>query len=168
VTPLDIIELVGVGLGAGFLAGLLGVGGGILMVPAMVLLMNFDQHVAQGTSLLVIIPAALTGSITHYRNGRLRVRDAAFIAAGGVFGAALGSVLALSTDDTLLRQLFAGLLLVTGLRILVTGIERRRRGAPTPVSAAVPMARATSSEVEAGTDVPATVHSSPLGQERHP
>jgi uncharacterized membrane protein YfcA len=167
VTAIDVVELVGVGLAAGFLAGLLGVGGGILMVPAMVLLMNFDQHVAQGTSLLVIIPAALTGSITHYRNGRLRVRDAAFIAAGGVFGAALGSVLALSTDDTLLRQLFAGLLLVTGLRILVTGI-RRRRGAPTPVSADVPTVRTTSSELETGTDAPAAVHSSPLGQERHP
>jgi uncharacterized membrane protein YfcA len=112
-------ELVVIGLAAGFLAGLLGVGGGILMVPAMVLLLGFDQHVAQGTSLLVIIPAAVTGSYTHHRNGRLVLRDAAFLAAGGVIGAVLGSVFALSIEDQLLRRLFAAFLLITGARILM-------------------------------------------------
>lgn len=120
-------ELGIIGVAAGFLAGLLGVGGGILMVPAMVLLLNFDQHVAQGTSLLVIIPAAITGSVTHYRNGRLTLRDAVFLAAGGVIGAALGSIFALSVADTVLRRLFAGLLLVSGLRILLVRHRNRRR-----------------------------------------
>jgi len=128
VTPLEILELIGIGVSAGFLAGLLGVGGGILMVPAMVLLMNFGQHVAQGTSLLVIIPAALTGSITHYRNGRLLLRDAVFLALGGAIGAVFGSVFALSVEDAVLRRLFAGLLLVSGLRIvLARGLNQRRR-----------------------------------------
>ena len=127
-TPLEILELIGIGVSAGFLAGLLGVGGGILMVPAMVLLMNFGQHVAQGTSLLVIIPAALTGSITHYRNGRLLLRDAVFLALGGAIGAVFGSVFALSVEDAVLRRLFAGLLLVSGLRIvLARGLNQRRR-----------------------------------------
>lgn len=115
----ELAELVVIGLAAGFLAGLLGVGGGVLMVPAMVLLLGFDQHVAQGTSLLVIIPAALTGSYTHYRNGRLVLRDAAFLAAGGVIGAVVGSVFALSMEDQLLRRLFAGFLLISGVRILL-------------------------------------------------
>ena len=106
------------GLTAGFLAGLLGIGGGVLMVPAMVLLFGFDQHVAQGTSLLVIIPAAITGSYTHHRNGRLVVRDAAMLAAGGVIGAVIGSVFALSIEDELLRKLFAAFLLVSAIRIL--------------------------------------------------
>jgi uncharacterized membrane protein YfcA len=122
VTPdqlVELAELVVIGLAAGFLAGLLGVGGGVLMVPAMVLLLGFDQHVAQGTSLLVIIPAALTGSYTHYRNGRLVLRDAAFLAAGGVIGAVVGSVFALSMEDQLLRRLFAGFLLISGVRILL-------------------------------------------------
>lgn len=127
-TPLEIVEFIGIGVSAGFLAGLLGVGGGILMVPAMVLLMNFGQHVAQGTSLLVIIPAALTGSITHYRNGRLVLRDAVFLALGGAIGAVFGSVFALSVEDAVLRRLFAGLLLVSGLRIfLARGLNQRRR-----------------------------------------
>jgi len=122
VTPdqlLELAELVVIGLAAGFLAGLLGVGGGVLMVPAMVLLLGFDQHVAQGTSLLVIIPAALSGSYTHYRNGRLVLRAAAFLAAGGVIGAVVGSVTALTMEDELLRRLFAGFLLIAGLRIVL-------------------------------------------------
>jgi uncharacterized membrane protein YfcA len=124
----ELVELVVIGLAAGFLAGLLGVGGGVLMVPAMVLLLGFDQHVAQGTSLLVIIPAALTGSYTHHRNGRLVLRDAAFLAAGGVIGAVIGSVLALSIEDQLLRRLFAGFLLISGVRILLPK-DFLRRGA---------------------------------------
>jgi uncharacterized membrane protein YfcA len=122
VTPdqlVDIVLLAIIGLSAGFSAGLLGIGGGILLVPAMVLILGFDQHVAQGTSLLVIIPAAVTGSITHYRNGRLAPRDAVFLACGGVVGAVAGSILALSIDDGSLRRLFAVFLLVTGVRILL-------------------------------------------------
>lgn len=115
----ELIQLVVIGLAAGFLAGLLGVGGGIVMVPAMVLLLGFDQHVAQGTSLLVIIPAALTGSFTHHRRGRLVLRDAALLAAGGVIGAVIGSVLALSVEETTLRRLFAAFLLISAVRILL-------------------------------------------------
>jgi uncharacterized membrane protein YfcA len=129
VTPDQVLELVGllaIGLAAGFLAGLLGVGGGILMVPAMVLLLGFDQHVAQGTSLVVIIPAALSGSYSHHRSGRLVLRDAAFLAAGGVIGAIMGGVFALSMDDELLQRLFAAFVLVSGLRILLP--KRRLQG----------------------------------------
>ena len=115
----QLVELVVIGLAAGFLAGLLGIGGGVLMVPAMVLILGFDQHVAQGTSLLVIIPAALTGSLAHYRRGRLVLRDAVTIAAGGVIGAVIGSVFALSIDDELLRRLFAGFLLIVAVRMLL-------------------------------------------------
>jgi len=116
---LQLVALVLIGLAAGFLSGLLGIGGGVLMVPAMVLILGFDQHVAQGTSLLVIIPAALTGSFAHYRRGRLGLRDAFTIAAGGVIGAIIGSVFALSIDDELLRRLFAGFLLIVAVRILL-------------------------------------------------
>ena len=114
---LTLATLLAIGVAAGFLAGLLGIGGGVLLVPAMVLLLGFDQHVAQGTSLLVIIPAALIGSWTHHRRGRLVLRDAAFVAAGGILGAAAGSLFALSIDDDLLQRLFAVLLFVTAIRM---------------------------------------------------
>jgi uncharacterized protein len=119
VTPAEIALLLGIGLAAGILAGLLGIGGGVLMVPAMVLLAGFDQHVAQGTSLLVIIPAAAAGSITHYRHSRLTLRDAGLLAAGGVIGALIGSFTALSLDEGLLQRLFAVLILVVAGRMLL-------------------------------------------------
>jgi uncharacterized membrane protein YfcA len=128
VTPLEILELLAVGLAAGLLAGLFGIGGGVVMVPAMVLIMGFDQHLAQGTSLLVIIPAAAAGSVTHYRHGRLALRDAAALAVGGVLGAILGSVTALSLDDQLLRRLFALFILAVAGRMLITrrsGVDPR-------------------------------------------
>jgi uncharacterized protein len=130
---LDLVQLLGlvaVGLAAGFMAGLLGVGGGILLVPAVVLLFGFDQHVAQGTSLLVIIPSALTGSITHLRTGRLSLRDAAMLAIGGIIGAVVGSAIALSMEDTILRRLFAGFLLISALRILLPKGLIGRNGEP--------------------------------------
>ena len=119
-TPPEILALLAIGLTAGLLAGLLGIGGGVVMVPAMVLIMGLDQHVAQGTSLLVIIPAAAFGSFTHHRHGRLALRDAAALAVGGVAGAVLGSVTALSLDDELLRRLFALLILLVAVRLLTT------------------------------------------------
>jgi uncharacterized protein len=117
--PLTLATLLAIGVAAGFLAGLLGVGGGILLVPAMVLLLGFDQHVAQGTSLVVIVPAAMIGTWTHYRRGTIRPRDAALVAAGGVIGAVIGSLSALSLDDELLRRLFAIVLLVVAVRMLL-------------------------------------------------
>ena len=125
-------SLLAIGLAAGFLAGLLGIGGGILIVPALVLLLGFDQHLAQGTSLVVIIPAALAGSWTHYRRGRLDLRVAAFVAVGGVVGAAIGSLSALSLDDALLQRLFAVVLIVVALRMLIP-----RRSDPTTEDAFV-------------------------------
>jgi uncharacterized protein len=117
--PLTVVTLLAIGIAAGFLAGLLGVGGGILLVPAMVLLLGFDQHVAQGTSLVVIVPAALIGTWTHYRRGTIRPRDAMLVAAGGVVGAVIGSLSALSIDDEILRRLFALVLLATAIRMLL-------------------------------------------------
>ncbi len=117
--PLTLATLLAIGVAAGFLAGLLGVGGGILLVPAMVLLLGFDQHVAQGTSLVVIVPAAMIGTWTHYRRGTIRPRDALLVAAGGVIGAVIGSLSALSLDDELLRRLFAVVLLVVAVRMLL-------------------------------------------------
>jgi uncharacterized protein len=122
--PLTLVTLLAIGAAAGFLAGLLGVGGGILLVPAMVLLLGFDQHVAQGTSLVVIVPAALIGTWTHYRRGTIRPRDALLVAAGGVLGAAIGSLSALSLDDELLRRLFALVLLATAVRMLLPQRDR--------------------------------------------
>jgi uncharacterized membrane protein YfcA len=111
--------LAAIGLVAGVLAGLLGVGGGVVLVPALVLMLGFDQHVAQGTSLVVIVPAALAGSTVNYRRGRFRLLDAALLVAGGLAGAAIGSSLALGLQDASLRRLFAVLLVAFGVQQLL-------------------------------------------------
>lgn len=109
-----------VGIVAGVLSGLLGIGGGAVMVPAMTLLMGLSQHVAQGTSLLVIIPTAVSGSITHYRMGNIRLPTAGWLSLGGVLGAVAGATLALASSDELLRALFGTYLAFTGFRMLQT------------------------------------------------
>lgn len=107
-----------VGAVAGVLSGLLGIGGGAVMVPAMTLLMGLSQHMAQGTSLLVIIPTAISGSMTHFRMGNIQLRTATWLSAGGVVGAVGGSFLALASPDAILRLLFGCYLAFTGLRML--------------------------------------------------
>jgi uncharacterized membrane protein YfcA len=111
--------LAAIGLVAGVLAGLLGVGGGVVLVPALVLMLGFDQHVAQGTSLVVIVPAALAGSTVNYRRGRFRLLDAVLLVAGGLAGAAIGSSMALGLQDASLRRLFAVLLVAFGVQQLL-------------------------------------------------
>jgi uncharacterized membrane protein YfcA len=99
-----------VGVLAGITSALFGVGGGIVMVPAMVLLMGISQHAAQGTSLAAIIPTALVGSHSHRRADLLDLPTAATLGVSGVLGATAGSVLALQLPATSLRQAFAVLM----------------------------------------------------------
>jgi uncharacterized membrane protein YfcA len=82
-------------------------------------MLGFDQHVAQGTSLVVIVPAALAGSTVNYRRGRFRLLDAVLLVAGGLAGAAIGSSMALGLQDASLRRLFAVLLVAFGVQQLL-------------------------------------------------
>lgn len=107
-----------IGLLTGVISGLLGIGGGIVMVPAMVLTLGLSQHLAQGTSLFVIVPTAAAGSVTHFRLGNIRFPVAGWLAIGGVAGAAAGAVVALLVPDQALRVIFALYLLDTGRRML--------------------------------------------------
>ena len=107
-----------IGLGAGALSASLGVGGGVIYVPALVLFFSFDQHVAQGTSLAVIVPTALLGAIVHARAGRVVWTYAVPLGVAAIAGGLAGGWLALELGDTLLRRMFAALLAVTALRML--------------------------------------------------
>ncbi len=105
------------GLVIGILSGLTGVGGGVFMVPAMVLGFGVAQRIAQGTSLLAILPTAAVGALTHYRQGDVDIRSAGWIALGGVPAALLGGALALWLSQRILIGLFGLLLLVAATRI---------------------------------------------------
>ncbi len=120
-TFVDALVAIAVGVAAGAYAGLLGVGGGIVMVPAMVLLLDQPQTVAEGTSLLAIVGTALVAARTHRRNRLIVPKWARLLAAGGVGGAVLGSFLAVAVinDEDLLRKIFGVFLLVMAARIAI-------------------------------------------------
>ncbi len=115
-----------VGVGVGVFSALFGVGGGILMVPFMVLVLGLTQHVSEGTSLLVIVPTALAGAITHARRGLVDVNAAVMLALGGVVGAVLGALLGLDLSADLLRRLFAVLVAIVGARLVIEGLRERK------------------------------------------
>ncbi|MBI4300423.1 MAG: sulfite exporter TauE/SafE family protein [Chloroflexi bacterium] len=114
-----------VGLAAGLLAGLLGVGGGIIMIPAMVLLLGIKQHMAQGNSLAVMAALAFVGSAVHYRHGNVDLRAVLWMAPAAITFGFLGSWLAGMIDATWLRRGFGILLLFVGLRMV---LSRQREG----------------------------------------
>ena len=113
-----VIGFVAVGFFAGILGGVLGVGGGIVFVPAMVTLYGFEQHLAQGTSLAVIVPTALVATLAHSRRGQVDWPLAVLLGAGGLAGGWAGARLALALDAPLLRMLFASFLVLMALRML--------------------------------------------------
>ncbi len=119
------------GVVAGLVSGTMGVGGGIVMVPAMVIFMGIDQVVAQGISLAVIIPTALSGAVQHYRLGHVDVRRALTIGIGGLAGGFGGAQVAQVLPRVVLRGLFAIFLLYSSQRMLGVQtwvIGRLRRG----------------------------------------
>jgi uncharacterized protein len=118
-----------VGVGSGAVSGLLGIGGGVLMVPAMVLLLSRSQHVAEGTSLLVIIPTALVGAATHWRHGYVALRIAAILGGAGIAGAVIGSHIALSVRSHTLLVLFVVYLMVMGARMVIPSRPSKPRAA---------------------------------------
>ncbi|MDQ3766228.1 MAG: sulfite exporter TauE/SafE family protein [Actinomycetota bacterium] len=115
-----------VGLVTGALSALLGVGGGIVMVPFMVLVLGFGQQLAEGTSLLVIIPTAVAGVMAHRRSGYLSVKTGLMVGGGGVAGAFLGARLALVTPGNVLQKVFGIVLAIAGARLVQAGIKARR------------------------------------------
>lgn len=109
-----------VGLAAGTVSASLGVGGGVVFVPALVILFSFDQHLAQGTSLAVIVPTAVVGAWVHARAHRVVWRFAIPLGIAGVAGGIIGGSIALALGDAVLRRLFALLLVATAYRMLRT------------------------------------------------
>ena len=122
-----VIAAVVTGVAAGLVSGVMGVGGGVVMVPSMVILMGIEQVVAQGISLAVIVPTALSGAFQHYRLGNVDVRRALTIGVGGVFGGFGGAQIAQLLPGPVLRGLFAVFLLFSSQRMLgVQGWVRQR------------------------------------------
>lgn len=113
------IAAIALGAAAGVISGLLGVGGGILFVPALTLVLSMSQLKAEATSLLAIIPVALVGAAQQYRYGHVRLRDASVLGGLSGLGVLGGVALANVLPEGILRYAFAALLLVVAARFLV-------------------------------------------------
>lgn len=111
-SPRFFIGCIGIGLAAGLLSGLFGVGGGTVIVPLLVLLLRFDQRLAAGTSLAAIIPTATVGVISYAVHGSVAWIPALILAVGAVLGAQVGTWLLPRLPVTVLRWGFVGFLLV--------------------------------------------------------
>ncbi len=120
-----VVLAIALGLAAGVLAGMFGVGGGILFVPTLVLL-GLGQLEAQATSLLAILPTVAAGAWSQRRYGHLRARAAAVVGLASVVGVEVGARVATSLPETGLRRLFAVLLFAVALQ-LVWRIRRSDR-----------------------------------------
>ena len=113
-----VLLLLLVGAIGGFLSGMFGVGGGIIMVPLLVWLIGLDQRHASATSLIAIIPSAVAGAIQYAVAGHLDIVVGLLIAAGGIAGSLVGTRLLKTLPLGWLRWLFIALLLVTAIRLL--------------------------------------------------
>jgi uncharacterized membrane protein YfcA len=116
--PTELAIGVGIGAVAGFFAGLAGIGGGVVIVPATVLLLALSQHQAQGASLVAIVLTSMSATVVNWRNRRLRVGDGLIAGAGGMFGSLIGTRVALATEGRTLSLIFGFLVLAVGLRSL--------------------------------------------------
>lgn len=114
-----IILLILIGLAAGFLSGLIGIGGGVIIVPALVILLGFSQKLAQGTSLgILLLPVGIFAVMNYYKQGYLNVNYVAIIAVTFVLGGFLGSKLALSLSDDKMKKIFAVVMMLIALKML--------------------------------------------------
>ena len=134
-----LIILIIIGLVAGMLGGMVGVGGGIVIVPALVFFLGFSQKMAQGTSLgILLLPVGLLGVWQFYKEGFVDLRVVFIISAGFFAGSYLGSKLALSLSQETVKKAFAILLIVVALKMLFfdkaitakSNIVRLEKGVP--------------------------------------
>jgi uncharacterized protein len=107
-----------IGLAAGIIAGLLGVGGGVLFVPGLVFFLGLDQHHAEATSLLAIVPVALVGTYRQDRYGNVHRHDALALGLLSLAGAAGGVALANTLSGTVLRDAFAVLMVIVAAQLV--------------------------------------------------
>ena len=115
----QIILFILLGLLAGFASGLIGVGGGIVIVPTLVFLFGFSQSLAQGTTLaLMIPPIGLLGAWTYYQQGDVNIKAALLICIGFVVGSFFGAKMATNIPNEILSRIFGGAMLMISLKMI--------------------------------------------------
>jgi uncharacterized protein len=123
-----VIGAIALGLAGGVVAGLLGVGGGVLFVPGLVFFIGLDQHHAEATSLLAIVPVAIVGTLRNNRYGTVCRHDALVLGLLSAAGAAAGVALANVLSGAALRDAFAALMLLVAVQLVRRALSERPAG----------------------------------------
>ena len=114
-----ILILLIIGLVAGLLSGMVGIGGGIVIVPALVYFLGVNQHLAQGTSLaMMLLPVGILGVMNYYNQGAVDFKYAVLIAIPFVLGSFLGSKFSLSIDGATVKKIFAGAMMLVAVKMM--------------------------------------------------
>jgi uncharacterized protein len=118
-TAFTIFLLLLIGLVAGFLSGMIGIGGGIVIVPILVYYLGFTQHAAQGTTLFMFLfPIGILGVMNYYEKGFVDMKSAAVICTTFIVGSYFGSKLSLAIDQQLLKRIFGCIFLLISLKMI--------------------------------------------------
>ncbi len=114
-----VLIIIMVGIAAGMLSGLVGVGGGIIIVPALVYFIGFSQKTAQGTSLaMIMLPVGILGVMQYYKQGHVDFRIVGLLAIGFLAGSFFGSKMALSISQETLKKVFAIVMIIIAIKML--------------------------------------------------
>jgi uncharacterized protein len=131
-----------VGVAAGILGGLVGVGGGIIIVPALVYLLGVSQKTAQGTSLaLIMLPVGILGVLQYYKQGHVDFKVVGILAIGFFLGSYLGSKFALSLPQASIKKIFAVLMILIAVKMLF--LDKEKAGKEADKTTAVTGSKAT-------------------------
>lgn len=115
----EIIILLITGLLAGFVGGMMGVGGGVIVIPALIFIMGFSQHQAQGTALVFMLPPiGLMAAWNYYKAGYVNIKYAVLLTVAFVLGAWFGSMLAVQVPEKILKKIFGLMLLYMSYRMI--------------------------------------------------
>lgn len=115
-----ILLLLSVGLVAGFLSGLIGIGGGVVIVPVLVYFLHMNQKAAQGTTLFMfMLPIGFLGVYNYYKQGQMDMKSALIMCLTFIIGSYFGSKTALTLDTKLIKQVFGAFIILIGLKMLL-------------------------------------------------
>jgi len=120
-----IIVLLAIGSSAGILAGFFGIGGGVIIIPCLVYLLDYSQHRATGTSIAVLLPPiGIAAFIEYYRHNNVDIRAALIIAAAALIGGWVGSIFANRLSAPVLRLAFGIFILVLGISLIFSAMKK--------------------------------------------
>ena len=114
-----ILIIILIGIAAGMLSGLVGIGGGLIIVPALVYFLGMSQHSAQGTSLgLILLPVGIFAVMTYYKQGNVDIKIVGLLAIGFIAGSYFGSKISLSIPEETVKKIFAVLMILVAVKMI--------------------------------------------------